>query len=144
MDDMARSAGGKLGEFAIPATSEKTTGEVVKGIITNAQEMVRSEVRLARAEVREEINKSLAAAKKLAVAAVAGLFALAFVLLAVSRLLALAMPSWVASLVVGVVLGAVAAVLLMNSRKDLRVPTPDKTIENVKENVEWMKNQTKS
>lgn len=145
MDDTARAAGGKLGEFAYPTTStDRSMAELVRGIIGNAQEMVRAEVRLARAEIREEINKSVAAGKKVGIGAVVGLFGLGFVLVAVSQLLATVMPDWAASLVVGVVLAGIAGFLLMKSRGDLKVPKPEKTIENVKENVEWMKNQTRS
>jgi hypothetical protein len=54
------------------------------------------------------------------------------------------MPDWAAALLVALALGIAAAVLLAKGRANLRMPVPDKTIENVKENVEWMKNQTRS
>lgn len=144
MDDTARTSGGKLGEYAYAGRPDKSMGDLVRDIISNVQEMVRSEVRLAKAEVKEEAGKSIAGAKKLGIAAVAGLFALGFVLAAVAQVLALIMPAWLATLAVGLLLGIVAAVLFSKARTEIRVPTPDKTIDNVKENVQWMKNQTKS
>jgi len=144
MDDTARAAGGQLGAYARGETRDRTTVDLVKDIIANAQEMIRSEVRLATAEIREEAGKTWTAAQTLLIGAGAGLFALGFVLTAVAQLLAQYMPSWVATLVVGVVLGIAAAIMISKGRGQIRVPKPEKTIENVKENVEWMKSQTKS
>jgi uncharacterized membrane protein YqjE len=118
--------------------------DVVKDIISNVQEMVRSEIRLARAELREEASTSANAAKLIGMGAGLGLFAAAFILTTVALLLALVMPAWVATLIVGAVLGVAAMVLLAKGKAEFTVPKPRKTIENVKENVEWMKNQTRS
>lgn len=103
--------------------------------------MVRSEVKLAKAELREETIKTLSGAKKMAIAAAAGLFALTFVLWSVALLMARVVPDWVATLLVGVLLGAIAGVLYANARGEIQIPKPDKTIENIKENVEWLKNR---
>ena len=142
MDDTARNAGGKLGEYAY--RNDRSAADLVRDIISNVQEMVRAEVRLAKAEVREEVDRSVAGAKKLAIGAVAGLFALNFILWGIAQLLANVMPMWAATLVMGIALGAAAGVLLMKAKSEVRMPKPQKTIDNVKENVEWMKNQTKS
>jgi uncharacterized membrane protein YqjE len=145
MDDTARNAGGTLGEYSYlgRAAADRSAADLVRDIITNVQEMVRSEVRLAKAEIREETQKTIAGAKKLGAGAVACLFSLAFALWSAAMLLMRVMPDWVATLTVSVVLGITAAVLLSKARNELRVPKPEKTIENVKENVEWMKNQTR-
>ena len=142
MDDTARNAGGKLGEYAY--RTDRSAADLVRDIISNVQEMVRSEVRLAKAEVREEVDRTISGAKKLGVGAVAGLFALNFILWGVVLILGNVMPMWAATLVMGVALGAVAGVLLMKAKSEVHVPKPQKTIDNVKENVEWMKNQTRS
>ena len=145
MDETARSAGGKLGEYAYSGKSaDRSAADLVRDIISNVQEMVRSEVKLAKAEFREETTKTLSGAKKMAIAAGAGLFALTFVLWSVAMLLARVLPEWVATLLVGVVLGAIAGVLYSKARGEIQIPKPEKTIENIKENVEWMKSQTKS
>ena len=145
MEDTARNAGGKLGEVAYGGRStDRSAADLVRDIISNVQEMVRSEVKLAKAEFREETTKTLSGAKKMGIAAGAGLFAITFVLWSVALLLARVVPDWVATLLVGLVLGAVAGVLYTRARTQIQIPKPEKTIENVKENVEWMKNQTKS
>lgn len=145
MDDTARRVGGQLGEYAYAAQGgERSAVGLVKDIIANLQEMVRSEVKLAKAEFREETNKTVAAARKLAIAAVAGLFAVGFVLWSVSIMLALVMPAWAASLLVGASLGVVAVMLYSKTSGELQFPKPEKTIESVKENVEWMRNRSRS
>jgi len=144
MDDAGRAAGGQLGSYTRGETRDRSAADLVKDIIANAQEMIRSEIRLAKAEVREEAGKTMSAAQTLLIGAGAGLFALGFVLSAIALLLAQYMPSWIATLLVGVVLGIGAAIMISKGRGKIRVPTPQKTIDNVKENVEWMKNQTKS
>jgi hypothetical protein len=106
--------------------------------------MMRSEVRLAKVEIREEASKSARAGAMLAAGGVIGIMAAGFVLVCVAQLLDLVMPDWAAALLVGLALGITAAVLVTKGRENLRMPVPDKTIENVKENVEWMKNQTRS
>jgi uncharacterized membrane protein YqjE len=117
--------------------------EVIKDIIANVQGMVRSEIRLAKAELREEAAKTSAAAKLLGIGAGLGLFAAAFFLTTIALLLALVMPAWAATLILAVVLGIGAAMMFSKGRAQLTLPKPQKTIENVKENVEWMKNQTR-
>lgn len=144
INDPAKTAGGTFGEYAYhDARGERTIGEVLKDIFGNVQEMIRSEIRLARAEIREEAKKTLSSAQMLAIGGVLGLFALGFVLVAIVQALSIVMPNWAASLIVGVVLGIAGGALLMAGKQYLHAPTPTRTIENVKENVEWMKNQTK-
>jgi len=144
IDDPARSTGGTLGEYAYRESGrERSMSEVLKDIIANVQEMVRSEIRLARAEIRQEVGRTANSAKMLGVGAGLGFFAAAFALVTVTLLLALVIPAWAACLVMTVILGIPAAALLMKGKSDLTVPTPQKTINNVKENVEWMKNQTR-
>src|SRR5262245_24321517 len=145
MEDSARTAGGKLGEYAYSGRpTEKSAADLLKDIVTNVQEMVRSEVRLAKAELREETQKTMAAAKRLGIASVAAIFAVGFVLWSIAMLLARVLPFWIATLIIGVALGIIADVLFTQARREFHLPMPDKTIGNVKENLEWMKDQTRS
>jgi uncharacterized membrane protein YqjE len=146
IDDPARSAGGTLGEYSYgprDRNNERPMSEVVKDIIANVQEMLRSELRLAKVELRQETAKTMAAGKLLGMAAGLGFFAACFILTSLALILALFMPAWVATLALGVIMGGIAAILFAKGRSNLSVPKPQKTIENVKENVEWMKNQTR-
>lgn len=144
MDDSARAAGGTLGEYALQGGRERPMAEVFRDIIANVQEMVRSEVRLARVEIREETAKTARAGAMLGAGAVMAMIAGVFLLVCIAQLLDLFMPDWAAALVVALAMGIPAAILISKGRDRLHVPVPEKTIDNVKENVEWMKNQTKS
>ena len=143
IEDSARSAGGALGDYAYGNRSDRSMGDVVKDIILNVQEMVRSEIRLARIELKEEVAQATGAAKLIGIGAGLSLLGAAFLLVTVALVLALFMPAWAATLIVGAALGICGFVILQKGRASFEVPRPKKTIENVKENVEWMKNQTR-
>jgi uncharacterized membrane protein YqjE len=145
MNDPARNAGGALGEYAYDqAGRERPITEIFRDIVGNVQEMVRSEVRLARVEMREEASKTARAGAMLAAGAVLAMIAGVFLLVCIAQLLDMVMPDWAAALIMAIALGIPAAIMVSKGRQRLHVPMPEKTIENVKENVEWMKNQTKS
>jgi putative superfamily III holin-X len=62
-------------------------------------------------------------------------------------LLKLALPLWAAALIVTVVYGVVGAALAMAGKKKLdeaRSPVPEQTVESVKEDVQWLRTQTRS
>lgn len=145
MNESAKNATGQLGEYSY-ASRERSAGEIVKEIVGNAQDIIRSEVRLAKAEIREESKKAISAGTMLAVGGVVALYGIGFLLAAATALLALVMPWWGAALIVGGVLavgGAIATSAGLTRFKKVNA-TPDKTIADVKENVEWLKRQTKS
>jgi uncharacterized membrane protein YqjE len=145
MNDPARTAGGALGQYAYDqAGRERPITEIFRDIVGNVQEMVRSEVRLAKVEIREEASKTARAGAMLAAGAVVGITAGVFLLVCIAQLLDMVMPDWAAALIMALALGIPAAIMVSKGRQRLHVPMPEKTIENVKENVEWMKNQTKS
>jgi uncharacterized membrane protein YqjE len=126
-------------------TSDRSFSEILQDILRNLQSIVRSEVRLAKAEVREEITKAKPAILLLAVAAVSGSFGALFLLLTIMFALALVLPAWASALIVAAVLCTVAALTLNAGQKQMgRVhPIPDKTITSMKETAEWARQQTK-
>lgn len=153
MDDPAKLAGGKLGEYGYNRPDsmsgrdvDRSATDVLKDIVGNLQEIVRSEVRLARAEVREETGKFLSASQMLVIGAVLGIYGLGFLLWSLTYGLTSVMPSWAAALVVGLALAIIAGVMMMSGRGRLKdaTPKPEKTIDTMKENIEWMKGQTRS
>ena len=123
--------------------AERTFSDVFQDIVRNLQEIVRSEVRLARTEIREDVAKAKSSATMLGAGAVTALFAVLFLLAAAASALALVMPPWAAALIVGAALAIAAGAALMVGRTRLRQihPTPERTVESVKENVEWAKQQ---
>jgi uncharacterized membrane protein YqjE len=143
-NDPAKRAAGQLGEYAYSG-QERSASELVQNIVTNAQQIIRSEVRLAKAELREESKKALAGSAALATGGVLALFGLGFLLAAATAGLALVIPWWAAALIVGFVLAVAGGAGIAAGIKTWRtVHAPEKTIQDVKENVEWLKQQTRS
>jgi uncharacterized membrane protein YqjE len=127
------------------ATSDRSISEILQDVLRNLQSIVRSEVRLAKTEVGEELTKIKPAIVLLGIGAVCGLFGVLFLLLTTMYAIALALPLWASALVVAVVLIIITAITLKTGQKRMeRVqPLPDKTIASMKENAEWARQQTK-
>ena len=127
------------------ATPDRTFADVLQDIVGNVQQIVRSEVRLAKAEISEEGRKAKPAGAWLGIGAVFGLGAVLIGLLAAVYGLSIVMPNWAAALVVSLASGAFAAVAARTGLVHLmRIdPTPDKTIRSLKENIQWSKQQLK-
>lgn len=123
---------------------ERSVSDVLQDIFGNVQDIVRSEVRLAQAEIKTEAGKTAKAAKSLVIGGVLGFYAGGLLLLAAVYGLSLAVAPWLAALIVGVAVAIVAAGLVMAGQKRLRlVKKPEKTIRTVKEDVQWLKDQTR-
>jgi uncharacterized membrane protein YqjE len=124
---------------------DRSIGEILKDIIGNVQEIVRGEVRLAKQEVRTEAAMAWTSARMLVVGWILALFAMGYVLLAIVYVLALAIPAWAAAGCVGIVvaIAAAASISAGMNRWKLVHQAPEKTIETIKENVQWMKNQAR-
>lgn len=126
---------------------EASFAELAKGISRDISTLVRQELELARAEMRE---KARTAGPGLGMFGGAGVFALAalgaltaFLIL----LLDLAMPAWAAALIATALWAAVAAVLYITGRervKEAGNPVPEQTAETVREDVDFAKEMLRS
>jgi uncharacterized membrane protein YqjE len=129
------------------ALRQRSTGDLVKELSQQVTELVREEVALAKAEMAEKGRKAGPGAGMLGGAGVAALAALGALTAFLILVLDLAMPSWSAALIVTVLWGVVAGVLYLQGREKVREvgkPIPEKTVESVKEDVQWLKGRTKS
>src|ERR1700674_3477290 len=127
------------------AAEDRSLSEVLQDVMRNVQEIVRSEVRLAKTEIQEEATGAKSATLLLGAGAVTAIFAILFLLLMIAHALALVMPSWAAALIVGAALAVVASVMpSAGVRRFKQIPsTRERTVETIKENVEWAKQHTK-
>lgn len=97
--------------------NDSTIASLASDLTSQAAELMRNEFRLARAETVESL-KSLGMAAALGGAALAmSGAAMTLALLGLTYLLALAMPFWVAALVMAIVGGVIAYVLINSARK---------------------------
>jgi uncharacterized membrane protein YqjE len=124
---------------------ERSVSDVLQDILRNLQEMVRSEVRLAKVEIRDELRRAVSSSIWIAAGVVGALSAWIFLLWTVAYSLATRMSMWAATLVVAVVMACIASVLVIGGIRRVRriQPIPERTVESVKENLEWMKQPTK-
>lgn len=134
---------------------QRSSVQLVKDLTEQASTLVHKELELVKLELTENVELAkaelMAKGKKagvggaaLAGAAVAALLALgaltAFLILALDG----AMPAWAAALVVTAVWALVALPLALFGReriKDIGSPVPQKTVQSVKEDVAWLKDQ---
>lgn len=118
--------------------------EILQDVLTNIQDIVRAEVRLAKAELGEELNRARSGGLLIGVGAVAAIFSTLFLLLACVYALGLVMPDWAAALIVAAAVGVAAAVTLSLGLKRLKtIQAAPKTAASLKENVRWAKELTK-
>jgi hypothetical protein len=93
---------------------------------------------LAKAELRADAVKVKRGAILLAAAAFIGIFAVGFLLLAAVYALATVMAPWLVALIVGAVVGIVAAGLVSAGLKSMKDLGLARTAETIQENVRWL------
>jgi uncharacterized membrane protein YqjE len=89
----------------------RTVTDVLQDIAGNIQKIVHGEFRLAKVEFRERAGRAAKPAITLAAGVLSGVYGLGFLLLAIVYALNLAMPAWLAALLVGAVLAVAASTL---------------------------------
>jgi Putative Actinobacterial Holin-X, holin superfamily III len=126
---------------------ERPIGDLLKQLSEETTRLVHQELELAKAELAQKGRQAGIGAGLFGAAAVMGLLAAAALTTCLILLLDMAMPAWLAALIVAVVYAGVAAVLALRGRdrvKQAVPPVPEQTIETVKEDVQWAKTQTRS
>ncbi len=119
--------------------TELSTLELVSRLARTASRLVTREAELAKVEARADIAATVEMARRLAVAAVAGLVGVTMLFVALAFALTAWLPGWAAALIIAAAVLAVAAVAAM-SGWGRRVRTPlARTRESVKEDLEWVK-----
>lgn len=142
-DDSRRIQGAPETARSAESDDSRSIAEMVSGVVENLQNIVRAEVQLAKTEAKEEAKTAGKAAGMLGAGAVLGFYALGLLLMTIVWILDTWMPNWLAALIVTVVVGAIAAVLALKGKSQIQEMHPmSETVESVKEDVEWVKQQT--
>ncbi len=125
------------------APETESLGELFSRLTEDLSKLVRDEVELAKVELSDTLASARTAGVSLGVAGVLGLMAFLMVSFAAAWGLAEVVPEGVAFLIVGAVYGLVALVLAAIGRQRLKAvkPVPDQTVETLKEDVAWAKQQ---
>jgi hypothetical protein len=119
--------------------------DVLNDIFGNLQEIIRSEIRLAKAEVSDELRGAKSSAVGVGVALLASAFTALFLLLSGMYALSLVMSTWRAALCIALALAVVSfiAFLITGRRTRARRNIAPRTAASIKENLEWAKQSIK-
>ena len=126
---------------------DRPIGELLKELANETATLVKQELELAKAEMREKGRKAGPGIGMMGGAGVAALLALGALTAFLILLLDGAMPNWLAALIVALVWAAVAGALYYMGKErveEAAPPVPKQTAESIKEDVEWVKDQTRS
>lgn len=127
-----------------PAAEEKSIGELFGDLARETSTLLKQEVTLAKNEMADKARR---AGKDVGILAVGGAVAYAGFLTLIAALVllisAMGLTPWVSALLVGLVVVAIGAGMLMKALGDLRQvdPTPHQTLETLREDKEWAREQ---
>jgi uncharacterized membrane protein YqjE len=122
--------------------STPSTGELVSRISEQVSQLVRDELRLARAELTEKGKKAGVAGGLYGGAGLIALYGVAAFVAAAILALAAPLPGWAAALIVGAVLfvmAGVAAVLGRREAAQASPPLPQEAVAGLKEDIQIVK-----
>jgi len=124
---------------------DRSIGELIAELSRETTTLVRQELQLAKVEMSQKASR---AGKNVAFLVVGGVVAytgLLAIIVAVIIVLGNVIALWLSALVVGAVIAAVGLVLVIKGANTLRQedPTPQETIETLKEDREWLRDQTR-
>ncbi len=123
---------------------DRSVGELLGDLYRGASQVISLEIELAKTEMSQKasrVGKNVGFLAAGGAIAYAGFLALIFAIIAI---LATFMPIWLAALIVALVVLAIGGVLVWSGLKTLQQesPAPQRTIQTLKEDKEWMRDQT--
>jgi uncharacterized membrane protein YqjE len=124
--------------------SDPTLGAIVNQLTTQVPELIRSEIRLAQAEVTEKGKRVGVGIGMFSGAGLMAFFGFGTLLATIILALSLLMDPWIAALIVTVVLFIVAGVLALLGKNQVQEATPfapERAVTGVKEDIATVKGQ---
>jgi membrane protein len=125
-----------------PQLRDRPTGELVKDLSQQVSTLVRQELELAKVELTAKGKQAGIGAGMFGGAGLFALYGVGAIVTCAILALSTAVAGWLAALIVGVVLFAVAGVLaLLGKRRAKRAgpPVPEQTVATIKEDVRYTK-----
>jgi hypothetical protein len=123
---------------------ERSLGDLFSDLSRETTTLVRQEVQLAKAELTQSATEAARGIGMLVAGGAVAYAGLLFLLLAiVFGLIEVGWDAWVSALVVGLVVVAIGAILVLRARESLKPANlaPQKTVETLKEDAAWAKEQ---
>jgi uncharacterized membrane protein YqjE len=128
------------------SAAEPQLGDLFRQLAQDSATLVRQEMALAKAELRDNVKSVARDTAKIAVGAVlAGVGALVLVAFLVLLLGDAVGKYWAGALIVGVLFVAIGGFLVMNAMKRLKQDTiaPEQTLQTLKEDKQWLQSEMK-
>lgn len=122
--------------------SERPVGDLVQELSQQTATLVRQEMRLAQAELQEKGKHAGIGAGMFGGAGLVALYGVGGLIAAAILLIGTAVEPWIAAVIVGVVLLAVAGVLALLGRKQVEQatpPKPERAMESVQDDIQHVK-----
>ena len=125
--------------------NDRSITELITRLSRETVTLVRKEVQLAKAEMSQKASRVGKNVGFLVVGGVVAYTGLLALVAAVILVLGLVIPYWLSAAVVGLVIAAIGAILVVKGLNTLRQedPTPQETVETLQEDKEWLRDQTK-
>ena len=123
---------------------ERSLGDLFSDLSRETTTLVRQEVQLAKVELTQSATEAARGIGMLVAGGLVAYAGLIFLLLAVVfGLIEAGWDAWLSALVVGLVVVALGAILVLRGRQSLKPANlvPRRTIETLKEDQEWAKEQ---
>ncbi|GAA5061114.1 putative membrane protein YqjE [Thermocatellispora tengchongensis] len=127
-------------------SAEQGTGELVRQATQQMSELVRGEMRLAVAELKDKGKHAGTGAGLFGGAGIVALYGVAAVITAIIAALAMVLPLWASALIVGVVLLIVAGVLALVGRRQVTravPPIPAQAMDSARRDVEEIRGRAR-
>lgn len=124
------------------SSDNRTIAQLVQDLSEQMSRLIRDEFKLAQVELTEKGKRAGMGAGLFGGAGLVALYGVAALLAAIVIGLAEVMPAWAAALIVAVVLFAVAAVMAVSGKKQVKQATPampEETVQSVKADVSAVK-----
>ncbi len=124
--------------------ADPTLGALVNQLTTQVPELIRSELRLAQAEMAEKGKRAGLGIGMFSAAGLLAFFGLGTLIATGILALALVMDAWLAALIVAIVLFAAAAVMGLAGKSQVEEATPmapERAMEGVKDDIATVKGE---
>jgi uncharacterized membrane protein YqjE len=137
---------------------DRSTPDLIRRLIDDANGLIELEIRLAKLEAKENLLSALGGGKSLGIAAGAGVLALiglvVLIITGLAALFRLILPPGIAEAILGgdwfwallftAATGAAAGLFALRGIRQVKISPLQKTRESLREDVEWLKQPTRT
>jgi len=123
--------------------SQASMGRLFRELATDLSELTRKEIQLAQTETMEKVSHASKAVISMAAGGFVAYAGLLVLMAAAVMGLATFVPYWLAAVIVGGLALIIGLIMVQSGRSALQQTsiTPEKTVDSLKENAAWVKEQ---